>query len=175
MTAQSTTDPVMQLTRGAMTRVFSYEEWTCARLMYVSGQTQSRALELLFANDHGLLEEAAVRELRVWSCIVTDSLATRELRSSVAHGAHAAGGEFFALLKKTWKLPYRHITDSTDTIRVGSRGVGKYGAPESSSVPRFIDVPAFASALRMLRELAALESGPIDFETVGKRYLADRR
>ena len=175
MKAHVTTDAVMQLCRGPVTRLFSYEEWVCARLMYVTAQVQPTSLEILFADERGSLGENAVRELRHWLGVVAETVATRELSSSIRHGAHAAGGELFLLAQKVWKLPYRHTTDSTDTVRIGSRRVSDYGSAEAPPVPRLGEVKAFRDALAALAELAASEAGTLEFEAVGKRYLADRR
>jgi len=170
---KTTTDDVIRISKGTADYVFSYEEWVCARAMWTKTGQRLGAIVPLFNAERGTLSEAAILQLREILAGVADHVLSRELNSNLAHGG-AAGGELFELVKKTWKKPYRHVTDSTDTVRIGAKRVADFGAADGPLVPRLGDLAAFRSAFDKLTGVAASTTPSAEFVVVGKRYLAER-
>ncbi len=171
---KTTTDDVMRLTRGETARVFTYEEWTSARVMWFATGQRLGPVASLFSEASGSLDDAGLQGLRAILEGVGAHVLASTLNSNVAHSG-AAGAEFFELVKATWRLPYRHVTDSTDTVRIGGKRVADLGAPDAPDVPRLGDIPAFRSAFEKLSAAAEPETGPLEFLVVGNVYARDRR
>jgi hypothetical protein len=171
---KTTTDDVMRLTRGETVFMFTYEEWTCARVMWLATGQRLGPVVMLYNATSGSLDAAGVEGLRAILDDVVVHVLGRELNSNIAHGG-AAGLELFELVKTTWRLPYRHVTDSTDTVRIGGKRIAELGAPGAPQVPRLGDIPAFRSAFDKLSDVVATEGSPFEFVAVGPLYLAQRR
>ncbi len=173
MAKDTTTDDVMRLTRGHEVTIFNYEEWTSARVMWTSTGQKLGPIVPLFNDESGALSEPGIAQLREILEAVRTTVLDRELNSHSQ--GYAAGGEFFELVKKAWKLPYRHVTDSTDTVRIGAKKLGEYGGEGMPKIPTYGEVGAFRSAFDKFNALVQPGEGTLQFLAVGKRYLFERR
>lgn len=171
---KTTTDDVVQLSRAGQNVAFTYEEWVSFRLMWMRTGQRLGPFVRLFDKEHAELDEHAVAELRsLLLDLVPERVLQRRLDSDV-EASGAAGREFFELVKKTWKLPYVHRTNSGESIRIGAKRVADLGAPDAPAVPTYGDIPAMRRAFEKVQHLAANLSGPLAFTTLGPRFLNER-
>jgi hypothetical protein len=170
---KTTTDDVMTLVRGAVKQTFSYEEWTCVRVMWIATGQRLGPIHVLFGmGDEGEIEDEGVVTLRGIVEGTAAHVLARPLSSTLEHGP-AAGAELFQLVKKQWKLPYHHATDSTDGVRVA----GKRLPPDEVArvtVPTLGELPPFRRAHDKLRTLVDVEAGGLTFKANGPRTMAER-
>ena len=175
MATKTINDDVMHLRRGEAEEFFTYEEWACVRYMWTGTGQRTGAIGELFGGEDGELADDGIEMLEGIMSQTDDSLIQRELHSNMQHGT-GSGLELFELIKKKWKLPYRHVTDSSDTVKLGTTSLGNYGDPTLQRLPRLGDVSAFRSGQgKILKLLGDKGGGKLQFRVIGTLYLAQRR
>jgi hypothetical protein len=174
MKMKTTTDEVMQLTRGSDVRRFTYEEWTCTRYMWIATGQKLGPIAAFFSEDAGAIPAEGIGVLRTILESTSAHLLAKPLGSWIKDGG-SAGLELFTLVTKVWRLPYRHVTDSSDTVRVGGKKVADWGAAEAPVVPTLGEVKPFREAFDKLVALSGDGAMPLEFLAIGPRYLAQRR
>jgi hypothetical protein len=129
----------------------------------------------VFNDEQGGLVATELGPLRDVITGVREHVVPRPLRSDLEHGA-AAGLELF-LLVKAWKLPYHHRTNRCeDLVRVAGKTLGLLGEAGLPDIPSLGGVPAFSAALRKFASVVEADGdAPLEFRTLGPKYLAQRR
>lgn len=169
-----TSDPVVELTRGQTEHVFGYDEWTAARVLWIRTGQRLGGPATLFQAETATLGAVEIAQVRDMVEAATTTVLPRELNGNLEHSG-AAGAELFALVKRSWKLPYRHTSDSSDTVRVGGKKVADHGAPGAPPIPSFGDISAVRSAYDKLLALTRPGPEPLSLLVIGPRYARDRR
>lgn len=164
---KTTTDPVVRLRRGEQVVIFNYEEWCCVRHIWKATGQPLGPIWPLFDAQHGVLGDAGLDIVRSMLSRAEANLLPSEVRSS--------SEELFELIKRTWKVPYRKITDSSDRVCKGTRVVGDFGDPAAPAVPAYGDLPVYRGAFDKLASVTGREGGDLEVEVIGLRFLVERK
>jgi hypothetical protein len=179
--ARPHTENVMKLTRGAVAETFGYDEWVCVRCMWSSTiDARSGPVTRLFSSpDRGEIAMTEVLPaLRAIVRAANEHVLSSELDQSMGNGS-ASSSELFELAKKVWKVPYKHITDSSESVKQGTKKLGALGAPGIPAPTKLGELERFRSAFEKLVRLTAHDAGDasdvLAYEVLAPLYLANRR
>jgi hypothetical protein len=171
----------MKLTRGGVEELFGYDEWVCVRVMWSSTiDARSGPITHLFSSpERGSIAAAEVLPgLRAIVRAANEWVLAREIDAGMANGG-AASGELFELVKKVWKVPYKHITDSSESVKQGTKKLGALGAPGVPAPTKLGELERFRNAFEKLQRLsvddARGESDTLAYEVLAPLYLGNRR